>query len=62
MLSFLPVSGNQSEGSGPFKYRGIEDGESQVSVWIGNLESQPKPGGVCLLWASRRAIALVKVT
>lgn len=39
MLSFLPVSGNQSEGSGSFKYGGIEDSESQVSIWIGNLES-----------------------
>lgn len=61
MLSFSPVSGNQSQGSGSFQDRGIEDSESQVSVWIGHLESQPKPGGVCLLRATRRTIAPVKV-
>lgn len=35
---FLPFSGNQGEGSGSLEYGGIEDGETQVSVGIGNLE------------------------
>lgn len=38
VVSFLPFSGNQGEGSGSLKYGGIEDGETQVSVGIGNLE------------------------
>ena len=51
MFSVLPISGNQSQGSGSLQYRGVEDGESQVSVWIGDLDPKPNPGQVCLPWA-----------
>lgn len=49
MFSLLPISGNQSQGSGPLQYGGVEDGESQVSIWIGNLDPKPNPGQLCLL-------------
>lgn len=48
VFSFLPISGNQSQGSGSLQDRGVEDSESQVSVWIGHLDPKPEPGQVCL--------------
>lgn len=56
MFPFLPISGNQSQGSGSLQYRGVEDGESQVSIWIGNLDPKPKPGQECF------PLALLEVT
>lgn len=49
MFSLLPISGNQSQGSGPLQDGGVEDGESQVSIWIGNLDPKANPGQLCLL-------------